>query len=40
MSDNVKKYIKRKTKTLTPTIAEKFVEAGLEKIRACINCGT
>ena len=41
MSDNVEKYIKRKTtKPLNARIAEKFVEAGLEKIRACINCGT
>jgi len=40
MSDNVEKYIKRKTKTINSKIANKFVEAGLEKIRACINCGT
>ena len=40
MSDNVEKYIKRKTKTLSPRISEKFAEVGLEKIRACINCGT
>jgi len=41
MSDNIEKYIKRKiTKPLNARIAEKFVEAGLEKIRACINCGT
>ena len=40
MSDNVEKYIKRKTKTINSKIANKFVEAGLEKIRSCINCGT
>ena len=41
MSDNVEKYIKRKVSTTTSSkIAQKFVDAGLEKIRACINCGT
>lgn len=41
MSDNVEKYIKRKTyKTINTRISKKFAEAGLEKIRACINCGT
>ena len=40
MSENVEKYIKRKTKRLSSKIADKFVDAGLEKIRACINCGT
>jgi len=41
MSDNVEKYIKRKVfKGLSSEIAKKFVDAGLEKIRACINCGT
>lgn len=41
MSDNVEKYIKRKVyKGTSSRIAEKFVDAGLEKIRACINCGT
>ena len=41
MSENVEKYIKRKTsKGFSSKIAEKFVEAGLEEIRACINCGT
>lgn len=41
MSDNVEKYIKRKVyKTTSSRIAQKFVDAGLEKIRACINCGT
>lgn len=41
MSDNVDKYIKRKVhKGLSTRIAQKFVDAGLEKIRACINCGT
>ena len=41
MSDNVEKYIKRKVyKGTSSRIAQKFVDAGLEKIRACINCGT
>lgn len=41
MSDNVEKYIERKTyKKPSDKISEKFVDAGLEKIRACINCGT
>jgi heterodisulfide reductase subunit C len=41
MSDNVEKYIKRKVyKSTNSRIAQKFVDAGLEKIRACINCGT
>ncbi|MFX1259035.1 MAG: CoB--CoM heterodisulfide reductase subunit C [Promethearchaeota archaeon] len=41
MSDNVEKYIKRETfKKTSSKIAQKFVDAGLEKIRACINCGT
>lgn len=41
MSDNVEKYIKRKTfKKFNKSIAEKFVDAGLEQIRSCINCGT
>lgn len=41
MSDNVKKYISRKIyKTFNPKIAQKFVDAGLGQIRACINCGT
>ncbi len=41
MSDNVEKYIKRKVyKSTSSRIAQKFVDAGLEKIRACINCGT
>jgi heterodisulfide reductase subunit C len=41
MSDNVEKYIKRKVYTKESSkIAQKFVDAGLEKIRACINCGT
>ena len=41
MSENVKKYIKRKVyKSTSSRIAQKFVDAGLEKIRACINCGT
>lgn len=41
MSENVEKYIKRDVhKGLSTRISEKFVEAGLEKLRACINCGT
>ena len=41
MSDNVEKYIKRDVfKSTSTRISEKFVEAGLEKLRACINCGT
>ena len=41
MSDNVEKYIKRKVyKATSSKIAKKFVDAGLEKLRACINCGT
>jgi heterodisulfide reductase subunit C len=41
MSDNVEKYIKRKVfKGISSKISQKFVDAGLEKIRACINCGT
>lgn len=41
MSENVKKYIRRKTfKEINSKIVDKFVEAGLEKLRACINCGT
>jgi heterodisulfide reductase subunit C len=41
MSDNVEKYIKRKAgKPITTRISQKFVDAGLEEIRACINCGT
>ncbi len=41
MSENVEKYIKRKVyKSTSSRIAQKFVDAGLEKLRACINCGT
>ena len=41
MSENVEKYIKRKVhKGMTTKISQKFIDAGLEKIRACINCGT
>jgi len=41
MSDNVEKYIKRKVyKGMNSRIAQKFVDAGLEQLRACINCGT
>ena len=41
MSDNIEKYIKRKVyKGTSSKISQKFVDAGLEKLRACINCGT
>jgi heterodisulfide reductase subunit C len=41
MSENVEKYLKKKVyKTTSSKIAQKFVDAGLEKLRACINCGT
>ncbi|MHA1727075.1 MAG: CoB--CoM heterodisulfide reductase subunit C [Promethearchaeota archaeon] len=41
MSDNVEKYIKRDVyKSTSSKIAQKFVDAGLERIRSCINCGT
>ncbi len=41
MSDNIEKYIRRKVyKGTSSRIAQKFVDAGLEKLRACINCGT
>jgi len=40
LSDNVEKYIKRKAKSPNSKISDKFVAAGLEQIRACINCGT
>jgi len=41
MSENVEKYIKRKVyKSTSSKIAQKFVDAGLEQLRACINCGT
>lgn len=41
MSDNVEKYIKRDVKkSINSKISDKFVDAGLEEIRACINCGT
>ena len=41
MSENVEKYIKRKVyKSTNSKLAQKFVDAGLEKLRACINCGT
>jgi len=41
MNENVEKYIKRKVYNSTSSsIAQKFVDAGLEKLRACINCGT
>lgn len=39
--ENVEKYIKRKVyKSTDSRITQKFVDAGLEKLRACINCGT
>ena len=41
MSENVEKFIKRKVyKSTDSKITQKFVDAGLEKLRACINCGT
>jgi heterodisulfide reductase subunit C len=41
MSENVEKFIKRKVyKTTDSKITQKFVDAGLEKLRACINCVT
>ncbi|MHA1913115.1 MAG: CoB--CoM heterodisulfide reductase subunit C [Promethearchaeota archaeon] len=41
MSDNVEKYLKKKVyKGTNSKISQKFVDAGLEKLRACINCGT
>jgi len=41
MSENIEKYIKRKVhKGSSSKIAQKFVDAKLEKIRSCINCGT
>jgi len=41
MSENVEKYLKRKVyKSTNSKLSQKFVNAGLEKLRACINCGT
>ncbi len=41
MSENVEKYLKRKVyKSTNSKLSQKFVDAGLEKLRACINCGT
>jgi heterodisulfide reductase subunit C len=41
MSDNIEKYVERKVfRGTSDRISKKFAEAGLEKIRACINCGT
>ncbi|MHA1490160.1 MAG: CoB--CoM heterodisulfide reductase subunit C [Promethearchaeota archaeon] len=41
MSDNIEKYIKRDVfKSMSTRISEKFIEAGFEKLRSCINCGT
>ncbi|MFX1238258.1 MAG: CoB--CoM heterodisulfide reductase subunit C [Promethearchaeota archaeon] len=41
MNENVAKYIKRKKiDKINSQISQQFVEAGLERIRSCINCGT
>jgi len=41
LSDNREKYIRRKVfKSTNSRIEQKFIDAGLEKIRSCINCGT
>lgn len=41
MTNNIEKYITRKVfRSTNSKIEQKFVNAGLEKIRACINCGT
>jgi heterodisulfide reductase subunit C len=41
MSENKEKYLKRGVYTgINSAISNKFVDAGLEVIRACINCGT
>jgi heterodisulfide reductase subunit C len=41
LSDNREKYIRRKVfKSINSRIEQKFIDAGLEKIRSCINCGT
>lgn len=41
MSDNIEKYVERKVfRGTSDRISKKFAEAGLEKIRSCINCGT
>jgi len=41
MNENIEKYIQRKVyKSTGSRITQKFVDAGLEKLRACINCGT
>lgn len=41
MNENIQKYIKRKVyKSTDSSIAQKFVDAGFERIRSCINCGT
>ncbi|MHA1931588.1 MAG: CoB--CoM heterodisulfide reductase subunit C [Promethearchaeota archaeon] len=41
MSENVDKYLKKKVyKSTNSKLSQKFVDAGLEKLRACINCGT
>jgi len=41
MTDNKEKYLQRPAfKGINTKIVDKFVEAGLEQLRACINCGT
>lgn len=41
MTDNKEKYLKRPAfRGINTKIADRFVEAGLEQLRACINCGT
>ena len=36
---NRQKYLKKKVyKSTNSKLAQKFVDAGLEKLRACINC--
>ena len=41
MNENVRKYIKRETiNNINSKISQQFVDAGLEQIRSCINCGT
>jgi hypothetical protein len=38
MSENIEKYVTRKVyKGTNSKIAQKFVDVGLEKLRACIN---
>ncbi len=41
MNENPEKYLKKDIcKNINNKISKKFVEVGLEKILACINCGT